>query len=200
MADEATPNEAPTRALAREAVRAELARSALELLLARGYENVTVLDLAAAAGVSKSTFLRHLGSKDSAVLDAFRSEGDHILEAFRERPAGEDLRTALRHAIDPLLHHYRDTPGRSLALSRLVLETPSLHVANLERQAELRDSLADAIIERAPERSAVQAKALAHAATGCFSIAIEQWVRANGEQPLEELLDNAFTAVASAPK
>ncbi|MFI7294871.1 TetR/AcrR family transcriptional regulator [Streptomyces sp. NPDC050121] len=35
-----------------------------------GFEKVTVNDLAAAAGVSRSTFLRYFGSKEDAVLSA----------------------------------------------------------------------------------------------------------------------------------
>ncbi|GAB2764212.1 hypothetical protein GCM10027174_45990 [Salinifilum aidingensis] len=197
MADDEAANARPTRALAREAVRSELSRAALELLLERGYEHVTVLDLAHAAGVSKSTFLRYLGSKDSAVLDAFRSESARIIDALHQRPASEDVWTALRRAIEPLLRHYHDTPERSLALSRLVLETPSLRVANLERQVELRDALAATIAERSPGRSEVQAEALAHAAVGCFHLAIEHWVRTGGQARLEDLLDDAFDAVRS---
>ncbi len=199
MADVEALNERFTRALAREAVRAELSRSALELLLDRGYENVTVLDLARAAGVSKSTFLRYMGSKDGAVLDAYRAEGSRILDALQERPATEETWTALRKSIEPLLRHYHDDPDRSLRLTRLLLETPSLHVANLERQAELRDVLAAAIAERAPERSAMQSQALAHAAIGCFHIAIEHWAQTDGQQSLEDLLDHAFDAVGSDP-
>ncbi len=198
MSEEAAANEHPTRALAREAVRSELSRSALELLLDRGYENVTVLDLAHAAGVSKSTFLRYLGSKDNAALDPFRAEGARIIDSLHERPATEDVWTALRNAIEPLLQHYHDDPDRSLSLSRLVLETPSLRVANLERQVELRDALAAAVAERAPGYSSVQAQALAHAAVGCFHTAIEHWVRTGGRERLEDLLDDSFDALDCA--
>ena len=62
---------ANTREIARAAVRAELGQVAFELFLREGFDKVTIDDLAAAAGVSRSTFLRYFGTKEDAVLSAF---------------------------------------------------------------------------------------------------------------------------------
>lgn len=113
-----------TRDIARAAVRAELAQVAFELFRREGFENVTVNDLAAAAGVSRSTFLRYFGTKEDAVLDAVDAQGGRIADALRARPAGEDDWTALRHALDTVVEHHRQDPIGALALSRLIMKTP----------------------------------------------------------------------------
>ena len=79
-----------TREIARAAVRAELARVAFGLFRQQGFDNVTLSDLAAAAGVSRSTFLRYFGSKEEAVLSAFDAQGDQVADTLRARPADED--------------------------------------------------------------------------------------------------------------
>lgn len=51
------------------ATRERLQAVALELFEQRGFDHVTVDDIAAAAGVSHMTFFRHFGSKDRVLLD-----------------------------------------------------------------------------------------------------------------------------------
>ncbi|WP_256966377.1 TetR/AcrR family transcriptional regulator, partial [Streptomyces griseiscabiei] len=76
---------ANTRDIARAAVRAELAQVAFELFLRDGFDKVTLDDLASAAGVSRSTFLRYFGTKEDAVLGAFDAHGTWVADALRAR-------------------------------------------------------------------------------------------------------------------
>ncbi|UHH16380.1 TetR/AcrR family transcriptional regulator [Streptomyces malaysiensis] len=90
-----------TRDIGRSAIREELARVALGLFSRESFEAVTLDDLAASAGVSRSTFLRYFGSKEEVVLFTFDPLGDQMAEALRARPADEDHWTALRRAVEP---------------------------------------------------------------------------------------------------
>ncbi|UUU29794.1 TetR/AcrR family transcriptional regulator [Streptomyces sp. CA-210063] len=87
---------AKTRAIARTAIRAELAQVALDLFLREGFDKVTPDDLAAAAGVSRTTFRRYFGSKEEAVLSVLDAHGRQVADAVRARPADEGDWTALR--------------------------------------------------------------------------------------------------------
>ncbi|MFM9442382.1 TetR/AcrR family transcriptional regulator [Streptomyces acidiscabies] len=188
-----------TRDIARSAVRAELAQVAFALVLSEGYENVTVNDLAAAAGVSRSTFLRYIGSKEDAVLGAFEAHGERVAEALRARPATEDDWTALRRALDTLMEHYRQDPESALAITRLVQDTPALCARQLERQKGWRPTLAKALAERAGE---AEPTTLAHAARAaaaleCLNVALDHWTASDGQLDLPGLLDQAFAALVT---
>lgn len=74
-----------TRDIARAAVRAELAQVAFELFRREGFDKVTLDDLAAAAGISRSTFLRYFGTKEDAVLGAFEGQDRKVADALQAR-------------------------------------------------------------------------------------------------------------------
>ncbi|WP_128430140.1 TetR/AcrR family transcriptional regulator [Streptomyces cyaneus] len=186
-----------TRDIARAAVRAELAQVAFELFRREGFEKVTLDDLAAAAGVSRSTFLRYFGTKEDAVLGAFDAHGDQAADALRARPADEDDWTALRRALDTVIERYREDPARALATTRLVRETPALCARQLEKQHGWRPALARALAERAgsTEPATLAQTVRAAAALDCLNVALDHWTASEGALDLVELLDEAFAAL-----
>jgi AcrR family transcriptional regulator len=90
-----------TRADAVAATRERIARSALSLLLEQPYEDVTLTEIAAGAGVSHQTVLNHYESKEGAALAA--------IELLRSETEG--LRTSVRRgdseqAVEVLIEQY----------------------------------------------------------------------------------------------
>lgn len=141
-----------TRDIARAAIRSELAQVAFDLFRRDGFDNVTVNDLAAAAGVSRSTFLRYFGSKEDAVLGAVDARGEQVADALRARPADEDDWTALRRALDAVTEPHRQDPDGTLEVSQLIMRTPALGARTLEKQNGWRPVIAQALAERADPR------------------------------------------------
>ncbi|MDT0323088.1 TetR/AcrR family transcriptional regulator [Streptomyces millisiae] len=186
-----------TRDIARAAVRARLSQVAFDLFLREGFEKVTVGDLATAAGVSRSTFLRYFGSKEEAVLTAFDAHGRQVAAAVRDRPAAEDDWTALRRALDAVVGHYRSDPESALAMTRLVRETPALCARQLEKQHGWRPALAQALAERAGSARPVTVALTVRAAAAldCLNVALDHWTASDGRLDLEGLLDEAFAAL-----
>ena len=84
-----------SREIARAAVQAELSLAAYDLVVEKGYDNVTLDDMAAAGGVSRSTFLRYFRTKDQAILVALQNFDRLVLA----RRVDEDL---LEARIDSL--------------------------------------------------------------------------------------------------
>lgn len=192
-----SPPRTNTRDIARTAIRAELAQVAFGLFLRDGFDRVTVNDLAAAAGVSRSTFLRYFGSKEDAVLGAFDSQGEQVADALRGRTKDEDDWTALRRALDTVVKPHREDPAGALAMTRLVRDTPALCARRLEKQSGWRPLLATALAERAglSQSAALGPSVLAAAALDCLNIAVEHWTASDGQLDLDALLDEAFSTL-----
>nr|WP_307873799.1 MULTISPECIES: TetR family transcriptional regulator [unclassified Frankia] len=184
------------REVARGAVRAMLAEVALELFRRDGFDKVTINDIAAAAGVSRSTVLRYFGTKEDAVLGALDAHGEQVADALRARPSDEDDWTALRRALDIVVDIYRQDPDAALTTTRLVLATPALHTRQWEKQHGWRPALARALAERgASPQPEITHTVRAAAALDCLNIAIAHWARSDNTLNLADLLDEAFAAL-----
>ncbi|MFI6639137.1 TetR family transcriptional regulator [Streptomyces sp. NPDC050504] len=188
-----------TRGIARAAVRAELAQVAFDLFRREGFDKVTLDDLASAAGVSRSTFLRYFRTKEDAVLGAFDAQGEKLAAALRDRPAAEDDWTALRQAMDCVLAPYREDPEHSLAMATLVQQTSSLCARRLEKQDGWRTALARSLAERSgsPGPGTLAQSVRAAAALDCLNVALDHWTASDARSDLDALLDEAFAVLAS---
>lgn len=191
---------AKTRDIARNAVRSELAQVAFRLFHRESFEKVTFDDLASAAGVSRSTFLRYFGSKEEVVLSGFDPLGDQMTDALRNRPADEGSWTSLRRAVDPAIEYFDKSPADTLALLRLVQNTPALVARLREKQLGWRPALAEVLVERSASEgiSPLAAHVRVAAALECVTVALEQWVDVDTRVALDTLTDDAFAALTSA--
>jgi AcrR family transcriptional regulator len=171
---------------------------ACELFDREGFAKVTLDDLASAAGVSRSTFLRYFGSKEDAVLSVVDVDGEKVAGAIRARPAGEDDWTALRRAMDAVIELYHQDPAKALAVARLVGDNPSVCGGRLEKQRSWLPAMAQALAERAdpPKPVTLPVTVRAAAALDCLNVAVDHWAAADGRLDLVELLDQAFAALA----
>ncbi|MEU9305394.1 TetR family transcriptional regulator [Streptomyces sp. NPDC048269] len=111
--------------------RRRLAATALELFLERGFDAVSVADVAAAAEVSKPTLFRYFPSKEDLVLDRFADHQDEVARIVRDRPAGLGPVAAVHaHFLEALdrrdpITGLCDHPD-VLAFQRLLYSTASL--------------------------------------------------------------------------
>ncbi|MEU0279196.1 TetR family transcriptional regulator [Streptomyces sp. NPDC088147] len=171
---------------------------AFDLFRREGFDNVTINDLAAACGVSRSTFLRYFGSKEDAVLGAVDGQGERVASALRARPADEEDWTALRRALDALVGPWHRDPVTALATTQLVVGTPALCTRQWEKQNSWLPGLARALAERSgpsgPSPLAQSVKAAA--ALDCLNVAIDHWTASDGHLDLVDLLDEAFATLA----
>jgi AcrR family transcriptional regulator len=77
----------------------ELARTALELFDQRGYENVPLSEVAAAAGVNERTLFRYFASKSDIVWQAIDTSFCDLHRHLVGTPAGESLISRVRLGI-----------------------------------------------------------------------------------------------------
>ncbi|MFE9736478.1 TetR/AcrR family transcriptional regulator [Streptomyces sp. NPDC006477] len=138
----------------KERTRQALSDAAVALFLERGFDAVSVAEVAAAAEVSKPTLFRYFPAKEDLVLHRF---ADHEDEAARVVAAGRRAGTA---PLDALYAHLLDGLARRdpvtglcdhpevLAYLRLLYGTPALvgrlHAYRVRSEAALADALAAA--------------------------------------------------------
>ncbi|GGT20003.1 TetR family transcriptional regulator [Streptomyces kurssanovii] len=105
--------------------------AAVALFLERGFDAVSVAEVAAAADVSKPTLFRYFPTKEDLALHRFADHEDETARVVAARPAGVPPLQALhRHVLDGLARRdpvtgLNDEEG-VLAFHRLLYGTPSL--------------------------------------------------------------------------
>jgi AcrR family transcriptional regulator len=126
----------------RRLLRDELGRVAIGLFAERGFDNVTVDDIVAAAGTSPRTFFRYFATKEEVVLDYERRLQERLVVALRARPPAEGAVEALRQAYIATSHVEPADRDRVLQLGRILEAAPALRArANGERMADDRPLL-----------------------------------------------------------
>jgi len=118
-------------------MREELGRIAIGLFADRGFDNVTVDDIVAAAGTSPRTFFRYFATKDEVVLDYERRVQERLVVALQARPPAEGAVEALRQAYIATSHVEPGDRERVLQRGRILESAPALRArANGERLAD----------------------------------------------------------------
>ncbi|MER5261951.1 TetR family transcriptional regulator [Actinosynnema sp. NPDC002837] len=184
------------RAQRKARTRRAIQEHALRLFLAQGYEQTTVEEIAAAAGVSHMTFFRYFPTKEAVVEDD--DYDPFIAELVRGRPAGEGpleaLRAALRAGLDAVLDTDRDAV---YARTRLIVTTPALRAGQWRNTAATADLLAGALADREGQVVDLRLRVIAAAATAALTTALTAWVEGEGTDDLRSLVDEAFAALAT---
>jgi AcrR family transcriptional regulator len=110
----------------RERTAREIQHAAMGLFAERGYDGVTVEDIAHAAAISERTFFRYFASKDHLLVAEASRRIEVILESLTGQPDDLDAWTALRNAVlDQSASE--ETIGRNAAIwAQLTKEAPAL--------------------------------------------------------------------------
>ncbi|MFK8909666.1 TetR/AcrR family transcriptional regulator [Streptomyces sp. YS-3] len=108
------------------ATRQALADAALTLFLKRGYEQVSVRDIAEAADVSTTTLFKHFSGKEALVFDQDAGQEAALVAAVRERPQGQSIPAALREHILHARIRSNSADPRFAQFAELVEATPAL--------------------------------------------------------------------------
>ena len=184
----------------RRLVRDELTEAAVRLLADRGFDETTVDQIVTAVGMSRRTFSRYFESKEDVIVHMLAGAGAHLCAELRGRPTAEPPAEALRHALSVFTAMCAADPAKTLLVSKLILGTPALLARFLERQSVWQDDLTAILAERTglePDTD-LRPTLAAGVALTAFNAALRRWVAGDGAADLDELVDQAFAAVAPA--
>ncbi|WP_367824953.1 TetR family transcriptional regulator [Microbacterium sp. LMI13-1-1.1] len=91
------------RGVARDAVRDHVAQVGIDLFAERGFDAVTVEEIAANVGISARSFHRYFPTKEDSVIGETRVGGELVTDAFAARPLDETVWESLAAAFGALL-------------------------------------------------------------------------------------------------
>ncbi|MEU7811672.1 helix-turn-helix domain-containing protein [Pseudonocardia sp. NPDC049154] len=179
----------------RRLMKDDIARVAVQLFLAHGYEAVSVDDIAAAAKMSQRSFFRYFATKEEALTRYWHRMNADLVTAYRDRPPSEDPAEALRAALMATSHVPVANRPVALALGRLFLDTPNVW-ARMVGDSFLDPSVGDEWARRAGATAGdlapwVRASATVTAATMGWMA----WVRSGGVDDAADFVARALDAL-----
>lgn len=172
-----------------------VSETAVRLFLEKGFDAVSVAEVAAAAGISKPTLFRYFPAKEDLVLHRI---ADHETEAARVVAQGPTPIAALRrHFLDGL---ERDDPvtglndhPQVLAFHSLLYGTPSLVARVYAYQQRSEDALAQAL------GGGLEARLAAGQIVAVQRIlALDNWRRIAAGEQVDEVRPDAVAAAERA--
>jgi AcrR family transcriptional regulator len=172
----------------------------------RGFDNVLVEDIAAAAGVSPRTFNNYFSSKGEAIAARHLDRSLETAQSLRDRPAGEPLWSAMTHAVLAQLEpgpevtgQPRPDPETWVAGLRLMVQAPALQAEMLRAGAIAEAELAAAIAERTGTDvdKDMYPRLVAGALTAAVNVAQQQFIGSGGTGDMAALLTEALTRLAA---
>src|SRR5262245_38211391 len=174
--------------------RQEIADATLRLATERGFENVTVEQIASAAEIAPRTFFRYFDSKEDALLADHTDRLALLRQTLRDRPASEGPLTAVRASIMEVVGDLEDNRELMLAKIRLTESNPALHAQSLEKMGELEQMLAEALAERSGADLERDARPFVIAAAVCSAmrVAVDRWGATGGDGDLTGMVVQAL--------
>jgi len=162
---------------------AELEDIALRLFEQRGFDEVTVDEIAAAAGISVRTFYRYFPSKELLLQVDIDRRSVALREALAARRASEPLLASLRAALTEAMG--AEDPELLRRWIAVIANNPDLIRGVLGGiQMKIHGALAEFVASRAgPAGDSFTSAILAGAVGGAVQAALRQWVASGGDLP-----------------
>jgi AcrR family transcriptional regulator len=135
-----------TRALIRE--------TAVRLFMERGFEQVTVGEIAGEADVSEATVFNYFPTKEDLVYGQMEAFEQELLDAVRNRPPGQSALAAYANFVFAIrgLMTEQQGPEQIAAWARLVTSSPALITREHQVFARYTEALANLLAEETGAR------------------------------------------------
>jgi AcrR family transcriptional regulator len=152
---------AELRARKRERARGAIVAAAYELFAERGFDQVTVADIAERAEVGRTTFFRYFGDKQEVIFaraDTFLADAPPV-----ETPIGDDLAAALavvRTLVRAYIDRVTEPHDQYRRHIQLVASHPELSARSLVKQRAYAEATAGWLVEHGatPETAVLAAE------------------------------------------
>ncbi|MGE2832502.1 mycofactocin system transcriptional regulator [Mycobacterium sp. SMC-4] len=168
---------------------------AIDLFMARGFDDVSVDDVASAAGIARRTLFRYYPSKNALPWGDFDAHLDLMRTLLAEVDSDVPIRDALRTAL--LAFNDFDDADRHRQRMRLILETEALQAYSMTMYAGWRGVIAEFVAARlGVQATELMPQTVAWTMLAVSLSAYEHWL-ADESVALSAALGDAFDMLAS---
>lgn len=173
-----------------------LHRAAMQLILERGYDGVTVAEIAEHAGLTKRSFFRHYADKREVVFAGSADFQRGVVDGVRSAPAGTGPVDAVVGALargGAVLTGW----GEPVRLRhRMVAASPELRERELIKLDALTTAITGALRDRGVEE--LTAELVARAGVAAFTTAFRLWAEDGDPRDLATILDGVVETLRGA--
>ena len=127
----------------RQRTRGGIASAAMGLFATRGFDAVTVAEVAREAGVSEKTVFNHFPTKEDLFFDEVPARLQALVAAVRDRKPGVSVLESLLQL--QLRGLQRLTSEQFAVFARILDESPALRVKELDVMRQFGDTLAETL-------------------------------------------------------
>ena len=176
----------------RSTTRAHITDVAIELFTARGFAEVSVDDVARAAGISRRTLFRYYASKNAIPWGEFDTHLAHLRELLDNVDPRVRLGEALRAALLAFNTFDESETVRHRQRMRVILQTPELQAYSMTMYAGWREVIAEFVAgRRGAKTTDLLPQTVAWTMLGVALSAYQHWL-GDESVPLPTALGSAF--------
>jgi AcrR family transcriptional regulator len=133
----------------KQRTRQELIAAGTRLFAERGYDAVTVAEIAAEAEVAPRTFHRYFPDKAELVFSVYEDQiNDALEQALAAQPAGASPEAIIRAALAAVSQVVADDHDEAVVRERVINEVPAVRARSLAKGAAQQELIADRLAQR----------------------------------------------------
>ena len=170
--------------------RTRLQEAALALYRERGYEQTTVAEIAARAGLTKRTFFRYFTDKREVLFWGSELLEQRMVAAIEAAPASASALGMIGAALDAAAVRFEEVRDFAGPRHQIIASSPELQERELIKAASLAAAMARALRARGFGDTAATLTALT--GTTIMHVAFEQWVEDPDQAPFQQVARDAL--------
>jgi AcrR family transcriptional regulator len=175
---------------------ARLEEAALALFVARGFDQVTVAEIAAEAGLTERTFFRYFADKREVLFGGSPVLTELMVAAVAGAPDDAAPMEAVALSLDAAGELLDGRREHTRQRNGVVAASTELRERELIKMASLAASMAAALQERGV--APVTAALAAEAGVAAFGVAFQQWVAADDGPSLVTVIHTTLDDLTNA--
>jgi AcrR family transcriptional regulator len=158
----------------------------MELFGERGFEQTTVAEIAARAGLTERTFFRHYSDKREVLFGGSSGFSGLLMQSIADAPAGATPIDTIAAALATAGELFVDRLDHARRRQRIIDAHADLQERELIKLASLAASLAEALRQRGVGDPA--ARLAAEAGVAVFKVAFDRWIELSNTASLSDII------------